>query len=130
MSTLTELRADLALVVGGGTLTVHDHLPPQLHPPVALLEPGDPYLTDTDQDMTFGEHAVRFEVYLVTPAAQPDVQTAALDQMIQDVVARLDGSDWWIERAERPYGLRFGAQGATYLTTRLTAITRTHLGES
>lgn len=121
MSTLPELRALLVTTIKDHDegLVVHDHLPPQIHPPVVLIEPADPYIADAPEQ-GYGSHAVSFDLHIITRRGTGQVQTAELDDLIQRVI---DATDPAFELGEvaRPYRLQVGS--TSYLASRVTVST-------
>lgn len=126
MTTLTELRTDLATVIDSTGAPAHDHLPERLTPPVQVIEPGSPYLTDEADGLTFGEIQVAFDVVLVARRGTSAAQTKALDVMVQDLYAAVDASAWFVREVEQPYALVMPDQSA-FLATRVRVTTTTTL---
>lgn len=117
MSTLPELRALLVTTLTAAGLTAYDHLPPQIHPPVVLIEPADPYIADGSADHGYGVHVVSFDLHVITRKGTGLTQTAELDALIQQVINATDDG-WDLGDAARPYRLQVGS--TTYLASRVT----------
>ena len=126
MATLKDLRADLAEILGAGDVPAFPHLPERLTPPVQLLEPGSPYITDAGEDLTFGEVEVAYDVTLVVRPGTSAAQTAALDELVQTVVELVDATPWFVRDVEQPFALVLPDQ-STYLATRVRVTTPTTL---
>jgi hypothetical protein len=106
-------------------LTALDHLPPQLHPPIALVEPADPYLTDSGQ-AGYGAWTLGYDVYLVAERGTSDAMTHELDRLIGLVVDAVDTDTYDVTRVARPYGLDVKNTRGTairYLATRVSVTT-------
>lgn len=113
-NTLTSCRAELRLLLGAtGDISVFEFIPERVVPPVALLEPGSPYMAQGD---TFCDFIVRMNVVLLVANGRNDIATAELDALICTVI---DGVDTWdVEQVEQP--APFEMNGATYLGVRLS----------
>ena len=123
---LAELRADLVQVLTDGGLDhVFGHLPERVSPPVVLVEPADPYLTDEPDEVPSGRFQVGYDLLVVGRNGRSAEQTRQLDALIQDVLDALDapGSRWGAATVDRPFTLTVGS--ASYLSTRITVTTIT-----
>lgn len=121
---LAAIRDELKTALTASGLTVHDHLPNQLHPPLVLIEPDDPYITDEDDDIPYGSVAVNWVAHVITKQATPETQTVALDDLIvQTLYAAPDG--WNIGPTGRPYVLTNGQN--QWLSTRINLSTQANL---
>lgn len=120
MSTLAEIRTDLEAALTGAGLTAHDHLPPQIHPPVVLIEPADPYITDGSAEHGYGVHVVSHDLHVITRKGTGQTQTTELDELIQTVITATDAR-WDMGDTARPYRLQVGS--TTYLASRVTVST-------
>ena len=87
MPTLAELRDDLVNLITTTEAPAHPHLPQRLTPPVKVLEPADPYITDEPDALAFGEVRVSYDVYLIVRPGTPEKVTSELDAMIQATFA-------------------------------------------
>lgn len=117
MSTLPEFRAELRAALTGAGLTAYEHLPPQLHPPVVLIEPADPYITDGSTEHGYGFHVVSFDLHVITRKGTGQTQTTELDELIQTVITATDET-WDLGDVARPYRLQVGS--TFYLASRVT----------
>lgn len=128
MTTLAELRDDVVQVLHDGGLDhVYGHLPERVTPPVVLLEPSDPYVTDEPEQVPAGCFQVAYDLLVTGPTARAEKQTRDLDELIQQVLAALDapGSQWGVSTVAQPFVLTVGS--ASYLATRITVTTITRL---
>lgn len=118
MSTLSDLRADLATRLAGLSVQVHGTIPPQLAPPCAFVGPGDPYVESNFAGKNFGESLVNLTVTLVTEAGVNDEQADALDDLIIETLALVDPqADLIPQSVERPG--RIPLNGQDYLGARI-----------
>lgn len=116
MINLVALREELTTSLEAGGLTVYDHLPDQLHPPVVLIEPGDPYLTDEDPDIPYGHTQVNWTAHVIAKAGTAATQSIDLDELIvKTLYAMPDG--WDIGTTSIPYTLTNGQR--SWLATRI-----------
>ncbi len=118
---LSTARAELATQIRAGGVSVFDHIPERVVPPVAIIEPGSPYI-EVPGDV-FCDMAVRFTVTLFASSAANEVATQALDQLICDVLAAVDTFD--MDGVDTPGQYEVGS--ATYLGSRISFITTTEL---
>lgn len=121
-NTLQAMRADLEAVLGGIGVTVHQHLPERLAPPMAMLAAGSPYL---ESGQAFGALLVRYTIVLVAGQASNHDATAALDEVVARAAVAISNSDWGLERVDQPTMLR--ANNAEYYSTTIDVAQATHL---
>lgn len=114
MNTLEQLRTDLTAALTGAGVTVVDHLPERLVPPLAIVAAGSPYL---ENGQTFGSYTARFTVILVCAQGTNATVTKALDADVTRCVVALDDSDFGLERVDQPTMLQHG--NGNYLSTSL-----------
>lgn len=105
MNTLTTQRGALQAALVESGLTVKDHLPERIVPPVAVIAAGSPYLESGE---TFGSWTVRFTVVLVCAQGTNETATKDLDDAVTAVVVALDGAGWALERVDQPTMLQHG----------------------
>jgi hypothetical protein len=118
MTTLAQLRSDLAAVIGTEEVPAFPRLPGRLSPPCLVIEAGSPYLTDDAEGLVFGEHRVTFQVTAVVRYGAPESQGEALDALICHVLEAVAATDSWFVRAvEQPYALTGEADQASLLAT-------------
>lgn len=123
---LAARRAALVDLLTEADVDATGHLPEQLHPPLALVEPADPYLTDNGQ-VGYGGWSLTYDVYLVTARGTSEAMTEALDALIGKAVQALDTDTFDVTRVARPYGLDVKNTRGTstrYLATRVTVTTQ------
>lgn len=99
MNTLAAQRADLQTALAAGGLTVLDHLPERIVPPVAIIAAGSPYLETGE---SFGSWRVRFTVVLVCSQGTNETATKQLDDSVTAAAVALDNAGWGIERVDQP----------------------------
>lgn len=121
---LTKLRATLTAALTEAGLSVYDYLPPQVHPPVVLIEPADPYI---EAGETFGELLVSLDLYVVTRKGTGLTQTRELDGLIETVIRATDDTEWALSEVGRPYALTLGGSSTRYLAATVTVQTHTRL---
>lgn len=120
MIDLPALREDLTTVLAP-VAQVFDHLPERVNPPVLLIEPDDPWITDENSSgtVTFGSVRVRFVVFVVVRAGTARKQTADLDALTTKTLAALiDSEQWYVEDTRQPFTVTIAGQPwfATYIT--------------
>lgn len=120
MIELAGIRTALETSLKDGGLTVYDHLPNQLHPPVVLIEPGDPYIDDSDTSIPGGHVEVAWTLHVITRQATPAKQTVELDDLIATTLEAIpDG--WDVGPVQRPFSLTNGER--SWLATTITTTT-------
>lgn len=122
MSTLAALRAALKADLEATALPTFEHLPDRLNPPALLLEPSDPYLMDASEKYGYACFEVSYAIFVVGRRGTSSVQTSALDEHIQAVLAAVANSSTWdLGDVAQPYALQWA--DAAYLATRITVTT-------
>lgn len=120
---LADLRADLLAVLNSTDLPAYDHLPERITPPILLVEPDDPYLTDGD-GVPFGMRQVAYQVYVIGRRGTSATQTTELDKHIVTTLGALDDSENWdVGTVARPYALQLGDSAYLATTIAVTTIT-------
>lgn len=109
-NTLTTVRGSLAAVLDGAGLPTVDHLPERPNPPIAIISPGQPYLTRGD---TFGSFAIQLTVVLLTRTATNEVATEALDEMTTRLAVAVAESKFTLTAVDQPQS--FQVNTANYL---------------
>ncbi|QKS15600.1 hypothetical protein HUN59_04645 [Curtobacterium sp. Csp2] len=102
--------------------TVKPYLPERLNPPLWIITPADPYVTNGD---TFGTVRVHFVLTFVGPVKTAASTAPALDQALDDAVAKLLPGGYRIEEVSAPFVLQ--ANNAQYPAVSLTASNPTDL---
>lgn len=121
---LAGLAGELTTALQAAGITAVDHMPQQVHPPVVILEPGDPFITDDRDDVPNGHVAVAYTLHLIARPGTPAAQTENLNALIEAVIGAIpDG--WGAGPIVRPYRLRNG--DAEWPATNLTLTTITPL---
>jgi len=109
---LAGCREELRLLLGAAGVTVYDHIPERVVPPVALLEPGSPYMQQGD---TFCDFTVNMNVVLLVGQGRNEVGTVDLDELICEVLDAVD--TWDLVSVEQPAA--FDMNNTTYLGVRI-----------
>lgn len=122
MSSLRTVRDDLAAALADDAYTVEPVMPDQLHPPLVLMAPADPYIvtsSTSDTPVAYGEALIQWDLYLIPEQGYPADTYANLDDMIETVIQRADlSAEWDLGEVRAPYTLTSG--GTSYLITTLT----------
>ena len=111
-NTLKATRDELALQLTSAGVTVVPFIPERIVPPVALIEPGSPYIENGE---TFCEFRVALSVVVLAASATNDEATSHLDQVICDVIDQVD--TFLLDSVDQPGSFEVG--GGQYLGTRL-----------
>jgi len=111
-------RADLAAALApvqdhGDGVPVHERWPDAFTAPALLIEPGDPWIVTTDDEMPWRSGLFRFVVQVVgsngTPEAGPerveDILGAVLDALYESA------SEWSVEQVGKPGTLTLPDRG-------------------
>lgn len=117
MNTLRALRDDLKAALTLAGITVLDHLPERLVPPLTIIAAGSPYIESGD---AFGSYRAHFTLVLVGPHGTNETTTHALDELIAKTLVSLDAADWGLERVDPPMMLQHG--GGNYLSTQIDVV--------
>lgn len=120
MSDLSGLRDAITAGLAAAGIRAYANLPDRLQPPLALVQPGDPYLTPSDTaGYAKGGWTIRHEVVVIVPPGDNRIQTTALDALIEDALAAV--IDWGVVQVNQPYTLQVG--DAQYLACRIQLVT-------
>ena len=114
-NTLRAARDELRLLLGTTGVRVETVVPGRVTPPVAVIEPGTPYM---EQGETFDDFAVRFNVVLFAASADNLESTDQLDQLVCDVIDAVD--TWVVEGVDQPSA--FDVNGSLFLGTRIALL--------
>lgn len=117
---LASSRALLAQQLVSAGVTVSDHVPERINPPLAVIEPGTPYV---QAGQTFTEFEVRYQVILLAATAANQVASSELDRLIVAVLDAVDTFD--LDQVDQPS--QFDTGSAQFLGTRLTFSTHSEL---
>lgn len=122
---LPALRDDLVAALGDEGLTVYGYLPERVHPPVVIVEPADPYLSDDAAGVPAGHWQVAYELHLIVDASiDPEKRSRDLDALIGQALAALDLSQWGATSVARPYILDVAGERFPATVVTVTTITR------
>lgn len=104
---LTAERKQLAIDLGEALgVTVHASPPARFTPPVVILVPGDPYVTEDGAPFT--RATMSMEIRVVTTQGQdPEAALADLETMTGQIMAWLDHitTGWDFTQISEPYSL-------------------------
>lgn len=121
---LAALRTELTDALTAAGLTAYGHMPEQIHAPLIVLEPGDPYITDEPDHIPNGHVQVAFSLHIIAKPGTAAKQTTGLDELIADVLAAIPDQWGGIDLA-RPY--RLATDRTQWPATRLDLTTITPL---
>lgn len=124
MVTLTGLRTEVADMLTAAGINADHYVAEVLAPPVAVVAPGDPYLT-LGEPAPFGHYNVNLSVLLVGSKGTHKAAAEAVDALIEQVVAALD-SDWEVTSVTQPGQVNLN--GSAYLGAVLSIEQITKLG--
>lgn len=117
---LTEARVSVVEDLQNVGLTVKDHVPAKVVPPLVIIGTGDPYLEESETFRGYNQNGsdfvVRLELFVITGTATNSAATKTLDEMIQKVIFNL--GEWKIDGVSAPYMAT--ANDAVYLTSRIS----------
>lgn len=120
MSTLSDLRAELAQMLNVAGVWALDYIPERVEPPVAVVAAGEPYVEEVFDNKTFdSDYTVRMEVTLIAGTSTNETVTDDLDDMICKVLKGLAGS--WEADISQPYQIE--ANGSYFLASKATITT-------
>lgn len=109
MSVLTTEKEALVELLGE-VVPTYAYIPARITPPVAIITPGNPYLSDGN---SFGTFLVRFAIDLVIPTQAAELASQALDTLVDDVVVSLVNAKYGVDNVSAPYAME--TNGATYV---------------
>lgn len=123
-SSAAAVRRDIAgelagVEVDGQAVTVTDHLPETVYPPLVVVSTGDPYLTGDGGAFGAPELGMSLEVYAIAGEGTNDATLDALEQMLEGIAEALPAE---FLTASAPFLATIG--GLSYLTSRANLTTR------
>ncbi|NQW90279.1 hypothetical protein HQQ88_08225 [Curtobacterium sp. VKM Ac-2861] len=125
MSELGELRTGIAAELDAALRPLgaraYPNLPDRLNPPLALVQPGSPYLEPaTGSGFARGSWSIRHElILLLPPTAANAVQASSLDVLVE--AAMHVAVNHGLQSVGQPYPLEVA--GVTYTACRLQLLT-------
>lgn len=112
MGVLLTLRTELVEALSALDIFIYDHLPGAAAIPSAVVLAGSPYVS---QGQTFGEHQVRFWVYISASAGDNQSETNELDELTEAAIEALAIDGWTVEDVSQPF--QWDLNGASGYTT-------------
>lgn len=112
---LSSIKEDVAVILREELQNVYKFSPARPIAPCAIIESGSPFITVNDDEYD-SIYATAWRVLILVPVSQNDVETTALDALLDALVPNL-----WDYTAiskldvEKPFLTE--ANGATYLST-------------
>lgn len=122
MTTLQQLRTLIVDVVTGAGIPVSGSVPDRFTPPLAVLIPGSPYISD---GQSYGHFDVRHDVVVIAGAGENQPTITALDRMVQDtVLAVVDCDGVMLEEVSQPalYGHKSGEYLSCVISVKVPAL--------
>lgn len=99
---ISEIYEELVEGIKATGYKVLDHVPEQPAPPVICLAPGDPYVTQSAENL--GRRVLNVEMILIVKTKKNKFMSRDLNQMIVKVLETLD--DGWDYTVNQPlYGV-------------------------
>lgn len=122
---LFDARNELVEAITATGLNVVGYGPSKIIPPVAVLEEGDPYISEGE---TIGgtELLINYDVWLFTKNAANDVATEDMDDKLEAVVMSLGG--WILTGCQAHFLSQVGDN--VYLTSKLSVAKFISIGGS
>lgn len=106
---IAEKRAELVALCAGVAPVVHDHVPEEPAPPCLVIQPADPFLQpDPDGETYEHSYVLDFDACLLVRLDDEHgnaAATAELDDMLAELINRVNGQDWWIQDVGQPGAL-------------------------
>lgn len=104
MSTLGDLRTELADALAPLGITTYTHIPARMSLPGVFVMAGEPYVSE---GQTLGERLVRFQAVLAAQKASNIAETAETDELIEKAVIALESDAWTVEEIAQPSAMDF-----------------------
>lgn len=119
MNALAGLRTELVDSLAGVQATIYQFLPEMIAAPAVVILPGDPYIASGEQP--FGFFEAKFALAVIANVAPNKEATAALDLLIEAVLAAVIAEGYGVEQVATPYAFESG--GAVHLAADITITT-------
>ena len=97
---LPLLREEIATALKAAGFHAVDYAAARLAPPAAVVVPGTPYLTDTDEALGFGQMTVRYDVLLIVGRADNEKAADDIDAQIIGALTALH--EWDLTDVAQP----------------------------
>lgn len=121
-SDLTKLRDEITAAITAAGITAVAYLPDRLNPPLALVQPGSPYIEPSKTSRPGAVRwAIHHEVILLVAPGDKRHQTVSLDALIEDSLGAL--VPFGIDQVAQPYSLQIGQNGPSYFAARIQLTT-------
>lgn len=121
-SDLTALRDAITAAITAAGIPAVAYLPDRLNPPLALVQPGSPYIEPSTTSRPGAQRwKVHHEVVLLVAPGDKRHQTVSLDSLIEDSLVAL--VPFGIDQVAQPYSLQLGTNGPSYFAARITLTT-------
>lgn len=121
-SDLTKLRDEITAALAWAGIKSIPFLPDRLDPPLALVQPGSPYI---EPSMTSRPGALAWklhhEVVLLVSPGDKRSQTVSLDALIEDALVAI--AHFGVDQVGQPYVLQAGTDGPMYFAARIQLTT-------
>lgn len=124
MSSLTDIRSIIKDVVETSGVPVAAAMPDRFTPPIAILIPGSPYISEGD---TFGSFTVRHEVVVLAGQGENASTVNSLGTLVERAVHSVVEDDLlFLDEVSQP--ALFSHRGAEYLSCVLSVRVMDRLG--
>jgi len=121
-SDLTKLRDEITAAVAAAGIRSIAFLPDRLDPPLALVQPGSPYIEPSTTSRPGAQRwKVNHEVVLLVAPGDKRPQTVSLDSLIEDALGAL--VPFGVVQVGQPYSLQIGTNGPSYFAARIQLTT-------
>lgn len=118
MSTLGDVRKELADTLAPLDVTTYTHLPGRADIPSAIVLAGSPYV---EQGLTFGERFVRLEVWLSAAKGDNESESSHLDELLDAAIEALESDGWIVEQVSQPFEFQINNGSAYTASITVTA---------
>ena len=126
LSTLTEIRTEIAELLTEAGIKAREYVPDNANPPLALVVPADPWITTSEANtrLQFPFKVTTLVVLIGGKASNKAAQTN-IDSMVQTALVALD--DWEVTQVTAP--MELSIKGIQFSGVVMTLETDTNMKE-
>lgn len=125
LTVLADLRTELTTALEPLDINTYAYLSGRAALPSAMVLAGSPYIESGE---AFGEHLVRFEVWISAQKGDNDSETDQVDQLIEAAMKALQTDGWVVEAVSQPFDFQINNGSAFTTSITVTCTVANKLG--
>jgi len=126
MVTLTESRTEVVEALAAAGLKAAEYVAETVSPPLAVVVPGEPYVSTPAGSVPFGHYQINLSVLLIAGKGTNKATAEWIDTAVLTVIDALDDTDFDLTEVSQPGQVQLN--GSTYLGVVLSIVLTARLG--